>query len=357
MRRRGNWRSLGQVALICGAVAFGSALGAPPAPRAKTDTVTLDNGDRITGRIISVQYGILQINSAHTGDVSVEWPSVHAIQSKYAFRVETLYGQYAGVISTVPEGKVLIVGAGEKAVQIPMQDVTHVVPYESGFWQRINGSLAVGYNFTKSSSVSQTSFNFNASYSDVSLGANLSGNFAATRAPPDNSSDTSQIQSSVYFLRPGPNFWGLLSSLERDQNLGIDGRVLFGAVLGRHLYQSSDAGLQGIAGIVYDQEWGTNGAGSQSSVEGVFGGEWRVFKFSFPKVNLDTSLLMFPSITDAPRFRATLNITLSFKLTQRFSLRLTQFGNYDSKPPSSDAQTLDYGITTSIAYDFGAVVP
>jgi hypothetical protein len=351
----GSWRSLGCLGLLLGVFAFGSALGAE---RAKTDVITLQNGDRITGRILYVQFGYLQINSAHTGHVSVEWPSVRSIQSRYAFRVERSGGQhFAGLISTDSDGKNLIVGSGESAVSVPMQEVTRVVPYESEFWQRINGSVAVGYNFTKSSDVSQTSLDFNALYTDVALGAALGAHFSSTRAPDDNSSATSQITSDVFFLSPGPDFWGLLGALERDQNLGIDGRALAGAVLGRHLYRTSDAQVDGIAGVTLDQEWATGGGTSHTSVEAVFGGAWRVYKFSYPKVNLDASLLMYPSLTDAPRLRASLNVTLTFKLTDRFSLRLSEFGNYDSRPPAPNAQTLDYGITSSIAYDFGAVVP
>jgi hypothetical protein len=353
--RKANWHSGGLLALLICAVAVGAASAAE---RAKTDLITLQNGDRITGRILYVQYGILQVSSQHAGSISIEWPSVRSIQSGYSFRVEKLGGEYfAGVINTDPDGKSLVVGTGTHAVTIPMEQVARVVPYEADFWQRIDGSVSLGYNFTKSSGVSQGSFDFSTHYSDAALEAALDAQVSATHAPQGNSSDQSQVTSSVYFLRPGPNFWGLLGALQRDQNLGIDGRVLFGAALGRHLYETADARLQGIVGLVFDQEWAAGGGSSQNSLEGVFGGEWRVFRFSYPKINLDTSLLLYPGITDAPRVRGNLNITLTFKLTDRFSIRLSEFGNYDSRPPAVGAQTLDYGITTSMGYDFGAVVP
>ena len=355
MSRTGDWRALGRLWLLLCAFAAGLA-GA--SERAKTDVITLRNGDQVTGRILYAEFGILQVNSAQTGELSIEWPNIRSIRSSYAFRVERLGGKYvAGVLGTDPEGKNLLVGSGDQTATIPMQDVYRIVPYESDFWQRINGSVGLGYNFTRSSDVTQASFDFNARYSDVSLEANLAAQFASTHTSGDNNADQSSITSSVYFLRPGPNFWGLLSSLERDQNLGINGRVVFGAALGRRLYQTPDTDLSGIAGLVFQQEWATGGGNSQGSLEGVFGGDWRIFKFSYPKLNLDTSLLMYPSITDAPRFRATLNITLTFKLTDRFSIKLTEFGNYDSRPPASTAENLDYGITSSVAYDFGAVVP
>ena len=88
----------------------------------------------------------------------------------------------------------------------------------------------------------------------------------------------------------------------------------------------------------------------------MLGAEWRVFKFTYPKLSLDTSLLIYPSITESPRLRGTLNITLTYKLTERFALKFTEYGNYDSRPPAVDAETTDYGITTSISYSFGPVI-
>jgi hypothetical protein len=353
--RKADWQSLGRLALLLCVLCSATAMGAV---RAKTDIVTLQNGDRITCRILYLKFGLLQVNSAHTGSIAIEWPSVRSIQSNYSFRVEKFGGQhFAGMISTDPDGQNLLVGTGENTVTIPLQEVTRILPYESDFWQRINGSVAFGYNFTRSSDVSQLSFQFDEQYSDESREAQLSAQFASTRSSSGDDSTQTDISSNLFFLRPGPNFWGLLNALQRDQNLGIDGRVVLGSVLGRHLYQTGDTRLLGVAGLAVDQEWAVDGGKSHSSLESVFGGQWRVFKFTYPKINLNTSLLLFPSITDAPRVRATLNVTLTFKLTDRFSLKLSNFGNYDSRPPSAQAVTLDYGVNTSIAYEFGSVVP
>jgi hypothetical protein len=342
------------VVLLC-SLAGGSAVAME---RTKSDVVTLQNGDRLTGRILYVQYGALQLSSAHSGSVSIEWPSISSITSQYAFRVERIGGEYlAGVISTSADGKNLIVGTGPSAVSIPMLEVSRIVPYESDFWQRIYGSVSLGYNYTRATQVSQASAAFDARYSGVSVDAALDARTIVNRDPTAGTSDQDQIISTTYFLRPGRNFWGLLGEVERNQDLGIDARVLAGALLGRRLYQAVDAEVTGIVGVVYNQEWATGAGGSRGSVEGVAGGQWRVYRFTYPKANLDVSLLAFPSITDAPRFRASLNVTLTFKLTDRFALNLTEYGNYDSRPPDETAQTLDYGVTIGLSYNFGAVVP
>jgi len=342
-----------QALLLCSLIVTTHALSVE---REKTDIITLRNGDHITGRILYAQFGYLQLNSAHTGTVSIEWPSIRSIETAYSFRVERFGGsQFAGPIATTPDGN-LVVGNGSAAVVMPMQEVSWLVPYESSFWERINGSISLGYSFTKSSDTSQGSFGLNAAYSSTDVQARLNASALVTKDGSGATTDQDQIQSLLFFLRPRPNFWGLLGDLERDRNLGVDGRLVAGALVGRRLLQRESAEIAGVVGVAYNEERAAEGYGNRGSVEGVIGGEWRVFKFSYPKVSLDSSLLLFPSVTDSPRLRASLNITLTFKLTDRFALKLSENGMYDSRPPTPGAETADYGVSTSFSYEFGTVV-
>jgi hypothetical protein len=326
--------------------------------RAQTDVITLKNGDHITGRIIVQEFGYLQLSSVHSGSVSIEWSAVRGIESQYGFTVERFGGlHYAGTIRTSPDGQNLIVGSGPTAVTIPMQEVARIEPYERSFWNRINGSASLGYNFTKASSVSQGSFGLDAYYRDVDLAASLTANANVTKDSTGTVTDQEQVASSVFFLRPSPNFWGLLGTVERNRDLGVNLRLVAGSALGRTLYQSTSAHVSGIAGLAVDEEVAAESGGARrTSLEGVLGAEWREFKLSYPKVSLSSALLIFPSITESPRVRGTFNIALTLKLTDRFALKLSSYANYDSHPPQAGADTLDYGVVTSIAYAFGPVL-
>jgi hypothetical protein len=352
--RRGSGARCAALALLLGVCALRTACGADT--REKTDVITLRNGDRLTGRIISAQYGYLQLDSKHSGSVSIEWPSVLSIESRYDFRVVRFGGlHYAGRIRT-SDGQDLIIGSGSGAVTVPMAEVSSVVPYEEGFWDRVDGDVSLGYTFTKASDITQGSFGFDATYSGTDIEGSLQASAILSKDSSGTTTDQDQIQGTAFFLRPSPNFWGFLGVLQRDQSLGIDGRAVAGIVLGRRLFESYRSEIVGIIGIDYNQERATDGGGNHSSAEGVLGGEWRVFKFNYPKISLDTSLLIYPSITESPRVRGTLNITLTYKFTERFALKFTEYGNYDSQPPTADAATTDYGITTSISYAFGPVI-
>jgi len=337
------------------------ALGAPPAvavvgyERQKTDVITLTNGDRFTGEILYLQFGILQLKTSHAGTVLIEWPTVRSVNSTYMFRIESLRGQhYVGYVHTKDSD--LIISGYEGDTTLPLNQVSTMVPFESSFWRRIDGSVSVGYSYTKSSGVTQGSVGFTAGYSGEDIEAQLTANALITRTP-ESTTNQDSVAAQVFFLRPSRNFWGLLGNVQHDPDLGVDARILLGSAVGRHVYQSEQQQLDLLAGLAFNQEWAANTGESDQSLEGVLGAQWRVYKFTYPKVNLDVNLWVYPSITESPRIRSTLNVTLTFKLTTRFSFQLSEYGNYDSRPPEEGASTLDYGVVASLAYNFGAVVP
>jgi hypothetical protein len=335
--------------------AWSSAQAARIAEREKTDVVTLKNGDRLTGRIISAQYGILQLSSRGAGAVSIEWPSIQSISSKYMFRVEQVGGlHYEGLIYTTQGEFHVNTSTGE--VTIPLEHVTQILPYESNFWERVYGDISFGYSYAKISGVGQTSFEFDANYTDAALEATLNASVLATQDSSGTSTNQDDISSTVFFSRPHNNFWGYIGDLQRNRSLGVNGRAVAGAVIGHRVLETDTTRVLGYVGVVYDQEWAAGTDSGQSSLEGALGGTWRVFQFNYPKVTLDSDLIVYPSITLSPRYRVSGDMTLTTKISSRFAIKLSAYLNYDSKPPDPTATTTDYGVVTSLAYQFGSVV-
>jgi Protein of unknown function, DUF481 len=343
--------------VACALTVTPAALAGPP-EREKSDVVVLANGDRLTGRILYVDYGYLQLSSRHSGSVGIEWPSVRSIVSKYEFRIERFGGKtFAGPIATSADGATLLVSPGTaQEVQIPMAEISRIVPYDDDFWHRITGSASLGYDYTKSADVTQASAAMNARYNSEHVDAQLDGHVMVTHDS-GGSNNQSQLISSIFFLGEQRNFWGFLGEAEGNETLGIDARLVGGPLIGRRLYESSAAGIVGLAGVVYDQEWTIDHGGAKGSTEGLFMAQWRIYKFVYPKVSLDFSAMAFPSISDAPRVRASANLALTLKVTDRFALTLTEYGNYDSKPPGGSTENLDYGVTAALTYNFGYVIP
>jgi hypothetical protein len=335
------------VALVC--IACSLACHA----RDKTDVIIMSNGDRITGEIVQLEYGILQVNTDAMGTINVEWPSVRTVQSRYDFYIELIGGRYHyGGIDTSQEGTLVILDEGATQERVKMLDVTRLSQVESTFWQRINGTLSVGYNFTKSNDISVSSLNFNATYRSERQESQLTASTLSTKSPESGTSDRDQISYTIRFPRPNRNFWMLLSALERNEELGIEGRIQAGAAIGRHLLQRSYTEVTAMAGLTFNQEWITGEEGGQQSLEGVLGLGWRIFRFNDPETTLTSSVLLYPSITESGRYRSETNITLSRELIDDLTFDLSFYNSSDSDPPDENAAKSDYGIVTSLGYKF-----
>src|SRR5262249_34833061 len=165
--RRTRAASAAFILLLAGALGSGLAWGYA---RDKSDMVVLRNGDRISGDIHSLEFGILTLSTDNMSTLSIEWPAVRSVTSKFEFAIERRDGtKYHGVIATSEDGSELVVQSAGGAVRIPMADVERISRFSPRFWDRINGGLSLGFSYTKSSSISVSNVNFNANYRSTAI--------------------------------------------------------------------------------------------------------------------------------------------------------------------------------------------
>jgi Protein of unknown function, DUF481 len=334
--------------LLSSALAWGYA-------RDKTDVVVLRNGDRLSGDIVSLEYGILTLKTDNMSTLNIEWPAVRSVASKFAFAIERRDGsKYGGVITTSEDGADLVVESKAGTVRIPMAEVERISRFSPQFWDRINGGLSLGFSYTKSSSIQVSNVNFNANYRSTTEVGSLTFSSNTTKDSSGSTTDRQLLTAGVQFLQQqSRNFWGLLASLERDQSLGIDARLTGGAALGRRFVQSTFTELTGIVGVVGTEEWIVDKPEPRASAEAVLGGSWQVFKFIEPKTRLNLSLYVFPSLTESGRYRSTGDLSLTHKFPHDITVGLTGYLSYDNQPPEPGAEKSDYGVTFNLGYSFG----
>jgi hypothetical protein len=322
--------------------------------RDKSDVVELRNGNHLTGDIVSMEYGTLSLKTDQMGTLRIEWPAVRSVSSKFAFAIEKTGGaKFYGTISTSPDGTAVLVTDGAKVDRIPMGEIERLARYSRTFWNRINGNLAVGFSFTKASDTSVGSINLNTYYQSTAIDASLSLSSNTTRTAGGNDTFRAIVSSTVIFVQQSRNFWGLVGSVERDQELGIDARLLGGAVVGRRFVQMPYMEVTGITGVVVAQESITSNPDQQTSVEGLLGLEWRVYKFSDPETSLTLGVALYPSFTEKDRYRGNAHISLTHKIAGDFTLGVTGYWTADSHPPDPTALKSDYGMTLDVGYTFG----
>ena len=79
---------------------------------------------------------------------------------------------------------------------------------------------------------------------------------------------------------------------------------------------------------------------------------YEYFKFAVPKKSLVSDLLLYPSLTGDGRVRAEFNTNFDLELISDLYWDMGFYTSYDSNPVTQEAETIDYGINSSIAYKF-----
>ena len=180
---------------------------------------------------------------------------MRSVSSKFAFAIEKTGGsKLYGTLATSTDNSALLVTDGGKTERLEMDEVERLSRYSLSFWNRINGNLAVGFTYTKASDTTVGSVNLNTYYQSTAIDASLSFNSNTTKTRDGDDTYRGMLSSTVIFVQQSRNFWGLVGSLERDQELGIDARLVGGVVVGRRLLQMSYMEITGLAGVVVAQE-------------------------------------------------------------------------------------------------------
>lgn len=328
-----------------------AALPVAALARDKTDVVRLNNGDRLTGEILQLEHGQLKLKTDSIGTVYIEWPSVAAVESGYEFQVEWIGGRRAyGRLQTV--GKELVVSDRTGQQQVPLSDVVTVGQADDDFWQRVSGSASIGATYASSTDTGAGSAAVDATYRSRAHVSSLAGTYNRTVDSDGQASDRWRVAYRHALARPKARYLLGLASMEANDELGLQGRLQVGGAYMWRFHERPDSVASTYAGLVLNEEWEKQGSGSSTSMEAVIGLTWQIYRFANPETTLSSSFEVYPSLTDSGRVRARSDVTLKRKLFGDFTFQLQFFDDYDSRPPSEDAVTNDYGFTTSLGYSF-----
>jgi uncharacterized protein DUF481 len=326
----------------------------PPAviAREKTDIVVLRNGDRLQGEIKSLKYGRLRLGTDSMGDLSIEWPDVVAVRSRYQFTVESADGGLlVGSFTTARDSARVLIQGPTGASPVPLSRISSFAQLETGFWNRIDGSVSLGFDYAKSTDIALLRSRFESRYRTPTLEAGLKASADLSTASGQETQENFSVSSNLRLLRRGSRFWAAGLSWQRNEELGIASRLQLAAGPGRYLYRSPESEVLSFLGFNGNQEWALGSDEQTLSAEAIVGTDWRTFRFRDPKTSLVTSLFLLPSLTESERYRMEFDVTLSVEVISDLTIDLTYYADSDNKPPAGGSK-LDTGISTSIGYKF-----
>ena len=321
---------------------------------AKTDVVTLVNGDRITGEVKEVAYGQLKFSTDDMGTLYIEWSKVATLTTTRTLQLELADGRRVvgrDAARGATPGTVRLRSGDAAAVEMPLASIVRVAPLEDGAWpQRLDGSLSVGYSFTQAQNIQV--FNLGASIGSrdqrqqwrVSLDSQL-----ASRSDGPTSQRAALVGTRERFLADRWYREGMVS-FTRNQELGLDLRSLVGVGFGRYLVQLADTEWRAGAGIAAASEQLIDGS-SRESVELQLGTTFHIYRFDSPQVNLAASLMVLPSLSESGRVRSEASIRLRREMVKDLFLDLSLYDSYDNRAVAG-APSNDWGMSTSLGYSF-----
>jgi len=341
-----------------GLLALVLLVASPLFGKRKDDMVVMKNGDRFTGEIKDLQHGELIFSSSYMkDDVYLDWNQVETIQSKDTFIValrngERVTGFISKEITAGDGGKNFKIIAAGSAVEVKPSDVIAIGQREGSAWNQLTGSVNYGFSFASGNSATSSSLG-----ADVAFRNTKNSVMVATTSQfnsQTNAENTNRFTLDSQYIRMVTNKWlaaGLFSLLKSNQQ-NLDLRSTYGGAFGRRLVQTDRTALVALGGAVYTHESYVPQPGTEpvrNNVESLAGLTFSTFRFK--TMNVNSQLLLFPSLSDPGRLRLSSQSNLRIELIRNFYWNFQLYENYDTRPPI-DAPKNDLGITTSVGWTF-----
>ena len=330
-----------------------------PALAQKTDVIFLKNGDRVTGEIEELDRGLLQLSTTAFGKIQVNWVDIERMESDKHLQVEKGRGdRYLGSVTRDTRPGVLALIQSGQPVQIDLGEVVRLEPIKTTerLWSRLEKRLNIGFTHTQASEVTQWNINATLRYRAPKYEASASYDSMIILNQADEDRERRDLTGTYLRLRPERWVWFGTSSLQEDDELGVDGRLLVSAGVGRFLLQSSRQELSLRTGLSGNWE---NSIGDENensdlntSVDGVLGVNWSFYKLHSPLSDLGVSLEYYPGLSETGRHRGNANIRYRQEFVQDLYWNLRYYYAYDSQPPAGSRSDDDFGIVTGIEYKF-----
>jgi len=341
----------------------------------RADVATLKNGDRVTGTLVMIKGGTLQLKTDNLGVVSIPMANVATYSADKPVAV-IIKGQepMRGTLELLPSGdwqvkaangQVQTVAAAKPDLIMPSADYDklEVAP---GLWQAWKGTASLGYSIqngnqetnTLTTSITgarerpatpifephwRTNFDFTTLFSHAEQ---------KNPAPPHNITSTVTSRTLTADLRQdylftGNNFVFVFGQLNHVSTQDLYLQQTYGGGFGRDVVKNARTTFSVLGGPTYVQEKFFDGLLTRTS--DLLVGETLGEQFS-KRLRLDHYLHFYPDLVHGGQYRFDTSAVLSFKLTNKLLVNASVIDLYLSNPPTGEKNNITF--STGIGYSF-----
>lgn len=318
----------------------------------KTDVVHMRNGDRVTGEIKTLFRGRLEFKTDHMGTLFIDWEDIDEIVSDTGQSIELADGQrFYGSLEKPEVSDVLMVSTADGVVDLSVADVSAMYPVKATWWERMDVSFKMGFNWDKSSEVGKYNLGADTAYRhpDFISRVGFSAEFT-TQSSEDTTTRANLNASHLVFLQD-KHFRNYFGNFDHNESLGLQLRTLLGAGYGWIPVRTNRTWFSTMVGLAINHEIPVSGDES-NNLEAVLGASYEYFKYPVPKKSFVSDVKVYPSLSESGRVRVEFDTHFDIEIVNDFFWDLGFYTSYDSEPITQDAESIDYGINSSIAYKF-----
>ena len=320
---------------------------------ANTDRVIFTNGDRLTGEVKSLERGLLRFKTDAAGTIRIEWDDVAYVTSDQNIQVETQEGlRFLGHLGQPSDEFTVSIETQSGTFELDARRVVAMTPIKETVTGRFDGDVSAGYDFTKATEQTQLNFALNMDYRTELRIFSLSADGLVSDGGTTDASQRHNLDFTYRRLRPNRWIYSGIVKLSRNDQLGIDLRTSAGAGIGRIIQQTNSTNLLLEGGLIRNRENVSGGLESENNWEAFASLRWDWFRYDLPELDLSSSLVVFPNLTDSGRVRSEFNINFRWEFIDDFFWSLRYWSSRDNRPTDPEASTIDYGINTSLGWDF-----
>lgn len=220
-------------------------------------TVTLNNGDRLTGELVQLEDNVLRFRSGMFGEIQIPWEHVQALISDEGVRIHLQDGTaLEGKLALEPGDTIAIKPeSGTPPRKVERQDLAALNPPVADTSTKYSGKLDVGGAFNRGNS-SDDQFNIMGEFTarapanrySLGLVINEGRSFGIT-----TTSNQRVVTQYDAFLNDRDFLFGSARA-ERDELAALDLRASLGAGYGRQFIDRDTRKLSGQVGVNYVRE-------------------------------------------------------------------------------------------------------
>jgi hypothetical protein len=346
-----NWL---KVVVLCLALIAGSNCVA--------DQIVLENGDRITGTVVSVENGKLAVKTEYAGTVSIDWEKVREVRTQEQLTVEAEAERMHATGLVRENGELRVYGTqGERwllpadaflAARSPSRQQAYEAALRPGLLESWTGEVSIGFAFARGNSEVT---NLSSGVNGIRQTFNDKVTFYTNSVYSTDRALSTVVANAIrggfrYDKDFSPGVFGFGSAdFEFDDLQNLDLRSINGGGLGWHAVRGEGLTLDLLGGTVWTRELYTL-APQRDFVAGKFGEEFTAKLW--PGSQLKQRGFYHPDLSDAAQYRVAFDLSLSSRLNSWLSWQTAVSQRYTSNPPLGSRPN-DLLITTGVGFRLG----